>query len=856
MTDPTRWRRIEAVFDEAADLPTAERAVFLDDACRTPDGEPDGSLREEVEALLAADVAATIFFEGADAQLGAVVGDAVEEAGGDGRDAEQVGPWRLVERVGRGGMGEVWRAERADGAFEQTAAVKLVRPGLADDVAGRFRAERQILAGLDHPNVARLLGGGRANDGRPWLAMEFVEGESITAYCDRRRLTVNERLALFGTVCDAVAYAHRSLVVHRDLKPSNVLVADDGTVKLLDFGIAKLLDDDAGEPQTRTGRMLLTPEYAAPEQVTGGSITTATDVYALGALLYELLTGRRTVRVDGRSASAVEKAVLETEPTRPSEAVTESAPTGGRVPSPSPAPADGEDATGTLRSTTTERLRRRLRGDLDRIVMKALRKEPDRRYEGAASLAADVRRHLDGLPVEARPDTASYRISKFVRRHRAGVAAAALALLAVVGGAGAALWQAEEATRQRDRAEAEARRARLTGDFYAGLFEAGSVDAGRSADEIAAASTLLDAAVDRLGALDGAPVEQGRLALRLADVLFGLDDFVRADSLARLAVVRLPATGPTALDRAEALALWGQTLTYRGHADSARVRIREALDLYDRHAAPADSLRLVALTSYADAHDVGAPQRVAYYREALAADSAARGPRTVLRGQLLAWAGIVLWDDVPHEQAIAWHREALAINRALLGETDFQTIAAYNNLALDLEASRPDDPETRDEALGLMERAVRASAEALGRDHPGTLDVERNWGSMFVDADRPAEAVRVLQDVLARQRTVLPPTSQSIAPTHYYLGRAFTDLGRPAEGVRAHRAALAVLDANDDAPASGERLRVERYLGVALHRSGRAAEAERVLTDAIQRAERAGADAASLRETLAEIRGA
>ncbi|MGB3542173.1 serine/threonine-protein kinase, partial [Rubrivirga sp.] len=257
-----RWSRIADLFDRAADLDPSERAAFLDLEAVGPDGATDGALREEVERLLAADLQ--------DEFLDGTVGPDREAP------PPTAGPWRLDERVGRGGMGEVWRAHR-EGAFEQAAAVKLVRPGLGESLVARFRSERQILAGLDHPSIARLLDGGKASDGRPYLATEFIEGEPITTYCDTRRLGVNERLAVFAEVCDAVAYAHTRLVVHRDLKPSNVMVTDRGRVKLLDFGIAKLLDAD-GDGLTRTGRPVLTPAYAAPEQAGGGAITTATDV--------------------------------------------------------------------------------------------------------------------------------------------------------------------------------------------------------------------------------------------------------------------------------------------------------------------------------------------------------------------------------------------------------------------------------------------------------------------------------------------------------------------------------------------------------------------------------------------------
>ncbi|MEM0963921.1 MAG: serine/threonine-protein kinase, partial [Bacteroidota bacterium] len=533
-----RWHAIEQLFSRAADLDPADRSTFLEAEARTPDGDPDLALREEVERLLALDASGGGLLDRPLVTPVAVPPEA--------------GPWRLLERIGEGGMGEVWRAERADGAFEQTAAVKLARPGLAADIADRFRAERQILATLEHPAIARLLDGGSASDGRPYFALEFVDGEPITTYCDHHRLGVNERLALFVEACEAVAYAHARLVVHRDLKPSNVLVGTVGAdadpagatggersprVRLLDFGIAKLLVPDA--EQTQTGRQLMTPAYAAPEQRHGGSVTTAADVYALGVLLYELLSGSRP------DADV---------PTRPSEAVTTSMATGGRLP---PDPAGGPSVVGrpaggatpgadasSLRSTTSERLARRLRGDLDTICLKALRADPDRRYRSAAELAADVQRHLDGLPVEARPESASYRVGKFVRRHAAGTTAAVVALLAILGGAGVALWQAAEADRQRDRALAEATRAERVSGFVAGLFQ--DTNGLEANGDTITARQMLDRGLARLARLDD-PAARGDLLIALSGIYSDLGQSEIADSAATQAVLAFRSAGDSTM---------------------------------------------------------------------------------------------------------------------------------------------------------------------------------------------------------------------------------------------------------------------------------------------------------------------
>ncbi len=438
--DAARWAEVRALFEATAERPEADRAARL--------AGVEAALRREVEALLAAHDDETPFL---DAPLVAALPEPPAEA----PRGTRLGPYRLVREIGRGGMGVVHLAERADGAFEREVAVKLVRlGGLDGDLVRRFERERRVLAGLNHPGIARLLDGGvsgplpGAPEGVPYLAMEYVAGEPITAFADRHRLSVPERIALFRSVCDAVQYAHQRLVVHRDLKPSNVLVGQGGRgagpgahasadrrpaprVKLLDFGVATLLADD-GEAATLT-TPLLTPAYAAPEQIRGGTVTTATDVYALGVLLYELLTGRRPYDLRGLSPGAVERAVCETAPPAPSDVVRE----GGDA-----------RARAERRGATPDALRRRLRGDLDTIVATALRKDPARRYATAAALADDLARHLARLPVRARPDTLAYRAAAFVRRHTAGVAATVLVALALVGGLAAATHQARIAERR------------------------------------------------------------------------------------------------------------------------------------------------------------------------------------------------------------------------------------------------------------------------------------------------------------------------------------------------------------------------------------------------------------------------
>jgi len=404
----TRWDRLNQLFHEALACPPERRTAWLKEACGH-----DAELVAELTELLASHGRGEGLME---RPAIAAAPDWLQREGS--AVGQRFGPWRITRELGRGGMGAVYLAERADGAFEQRVALKLVKRGMdSEHVLARFRSERQILAGLEHPNIARLLDGGASEDGQPFLVMEYIEGQRIDEFARAQRLPVADRLRLWLPVASAVSYAHQHLVVHRDIKPANILVTADGTPKLLDFGIARLLDPAADVTSTVTELRMLTPEYASPEQIEGRHTATTTDVYSLGVVLYELLTGRSPYKARSRSPRDIADAITTTEPVRPSVAAAETDPSLGR----------------------------RLRGDLDTILLTSLRKEPARRYPSVERFAGDVRRHLDGLPVRARPDTIGYRTGKFVRRHQAGVAAAVLVALALVGGIVGTAWQARQA---------------------------------------------------------------------------------------------------------------------------------------------------------------------------------------------------------------------------------------------------------------------------------------------------------------------------------------------------------------------------------------------------------------------------
>jgi non-specific serine/threonine protein kinase/serine/threonine-protein kinase len=432
------WDQVNQLFHAAMERPPDQRNSFLKEAC----GE-NASLLQEVESLLEASSASEHLMRSPAAKDAF---DFLQNQEVTLRTNDQIGAYKIVREIGRGGMGSVYLGTRADERFTKSVAIKLIKLGMdTDDILNHFRNEQRILGNLDHPNIARLLDAGSTQNGIPYFIMEYVEGQPIDEYCDQHSLPITERLKLFQQVCAAVSYAHRNLVIHRDIKPTNILVTAEGVPKLLDFGIAKILQSDSGERSTRTGINFMTPEYASPEQAQGLLVTTLSDVYSLGILLYELLTGHSPYNLTNRSALEVIRTITETQPQLPSNIIKR--------------PEEKRSTQPTLqlasktREGTPERLHRRLRGDLDNIVLKAIRKESEQRYASVEQFSEDIRRHLVGLPVIARPVTLSYRLSRFVRRNTIAVGLAALIFLTLIGGIITTAYQSYRAEAERQRAE-------------------------------------------------------------------------------------------------------------------------------------------------------------------------------------------------------------------------------------------------------------------------------------------------------------------------------------------------------------------------------------------------------------------
>ncbi|MGE0554410.1 MAG: tetratricopeptide repeat protein [Gemmatimonadales bacterium] len=675
------WRRLEPILDAALDLAPEARERFLDRAC----GQ-DAQLRSAAGRWLrAAEETSELLRDSAADYAEPLLSSPALAAG------TKIGAYRVGKELGRGGMGAVYLAERDDPDLPLKVALKVLPPGLDSDpeLTRRLTAERRILAGLEHPHIARLLDGGLLPSGSPWFAMELVGGEPLLAYCDARRLTVEERLRFFLQICEAVQHAHQNLVVHRDLKPSNVLVTRQGVVKLLDFGIAKLLgpDQPSGAEVTRTLQRPLTPEYASPEQIRGEPPSTAADVYSLGVVLYELLTGQRPLRLAHLPPHEWGRAVLDLPP-RPPSAVVE--------PGSEAAPARG---------VSPERLRRRLRGDLDLIALTALRKEPERRYSSVERLAEDVRRHLDRLPIAARRDSWWYRAGKVVSRHPVVVGLAATLLLTLTAFVLTTLAQSG-ALRERT-AQAE-----QVVEFLTGLFEASDPDASGGAT--VTARQLLERGSRSLEqSLADNPTLRAEMLRTVGVLHHRLGDYPEARRLLERASVVLDSVGARPLDRAGVEAGIASVLLDQGEfaaAESVARRVltsrRRALDAGDRRVTDAmtNLAAILERTSQADEAD-------SLYARALAIERR-RGDQSAVAGTLGNLGVFRLARGDPAE-ATKLLEEAVAIDRALHGEEHTRTATDLQNLAAALSQAAAFDSAER-----LLERVVEIRERLLGPDHP------------------------------------------------------------------------------------------------------------------------------------------
>jgi len=715
-----RWGRIQELFNQAADMPLSERAAFLNAAC---DG--DNILRKELDDLLIADAGPPSDMQSGirASLLTQAVSMAIDKTTRDRRSeliGTVVGAYRLTAILGHGGAGTVYLGERADRQYSAQVAVKVVENALLhEEVTKRFQAERQILANLNHPHIARLLDAGETRAGQPFLVMEYVHGEPIDRYCDSRNLSITQRLQLFVKVCAAVQYAHQNLIVHRDLKPGNILVTADGTPKLLDFGIAKLMDASAKTAAelalTRVNDRVLTPEYASPEQILGQNVTTTSDVYALGIVLYELLTGTRPYQVNAVSQLELERSICIMDPARPSVMVDKLGNQQATV-----MPIDIKAVAAARGGASIKRLRAELVGDLDAIVMRALRKEPERRYSSVEQLVDDIKRQLEQQPVLARQGNWLYYTKRFVRRHSLGVGMSSAALLALIGFTVVVSVQKRSIAEQRDLATQQTARAESVSNFMLEVFTAS--DPFEAQGKQVTAKDLLDKAGQRIsGDLNQQPEVRARLLEAIGRSYQRLGQFDSAikyldDSL------RLQRSLPTSTQESLANTLAFMGIAYRGRGDYAA-----AEEAFSKAKAIEESLGLEQSAKYS---------------------------------QLLSELGTLSLFRSDPAAAEKYATQSLAIARKVYGN-------AHPEVAVILSL--------RSQVLlwqGKLDEAIAASRESaliyrstLPENHPDRVLSERSLGEMLFRAGKVDEAAELIEHALSVQRLIYGVDNATIAPT-------------------------------------------------------------------------------------------
>ncbi len=774
--DATRWQEVQSIFDEAIALHPEDRVAYLSDICNG-----DADLRHEVESLLEAEGDEAYSFidrpiQRIDEKLAAMVK-------GPATEGDRIGAYEIIQQIGKGGMGRVYLARRVDGQFDQEVALKVMRRELSEgEGQDRFLRERQILARLSHPNIAQLLDGGVTEDGVPYYVMEHIDGLPIMTYCDRHRLAIDARLQLFQSVCTAVQYAHRNLVVHRDLKPSNILVTNDGVVKLLDFGIAKLLDKNDGPfafPPTRTGLWVMTPEYAAPEQVRRESITTATDIYALGVVLYELLTGHRPYRITmGQSPGEVEHLICEVDPQRPSAVVGQGETwvrAGGKTAEVTP------EQIVQARNTKVDRLTRHLRGDLDNIVLKALRKEPERRYRSAEQLREDIQRYFTGLPIFAREDHWRYRTTKFIRRHKMMVGLLAtivtMLLVLVVGAISFALLtneQADEIIQERDRAQLGEQKANQIKDLLMDVFEVSNV--GQLRGESVTAMALLDEGVARVEhQLQDQPEVQAEMFSVLGRAYRRLGEYERARPFFERAInMRRNLFDGDQPDLVASLMDLGQLYLDQGAYDQAVERFQKALDMHQRllgqdHIETVNTLTRLAEALSSQGQDVEAESL--YVNLWMNAPDLLDEPHAYMADARLTWAGLLM------------HRGALDAAEVVLDEAEDLIYQLYGNehtaiAALENQQGLLLQAQGRyPEAAARFRKAFQLYKDLRGEKHPSTLPVLTNLArTLRLQADLEG-AKRVLSDILVMAETRLGAQHPEVGHIKRELGAVLQEQG-------------------------------------------------------------------------------
>lgn len=780
---PERWRQIDQIFQAALDRDARERPAFLEQACAE-----DASLLAEVQSLIKADDEARSFIE---APLLEDATTILAQQNDGSLTSRLIGPYKIIREIGRGGMGTVFLASRADDQYRKAVAIKLISRGMdTDSILSRFRHERQILASLDHPNIARLLEGGTTEDGLPYFVMEYIEGQTIDHYCDTHRLITSDRLKLFRTVCSAVHYAHQNLIVHRDIKPTNILVTTEGIPKLLDFGIAKLLKPEMYAQTiapTETMVRPMTPDYASPEQVRGQQITTASDVYSLGVLLYELLTGHRPYRLFSSKLNEIERVICEQEPEKPSTAINRTVAVSN---------SDLEtkitltpESVSKTRDGQPDKLRRKLAGDLDNIVLMAMRKEPLRRYVSVEQFSDDIRRHLDGLPVIARKDTFGYRSGKFIRRHKAAVAAAAVIAALVIGFVATTIMQSARIGRERDRAELERDKAARVSSFMVDLFNVS--DPSEAKGNAITAREILDKGADKVRQeLRDQPEVQATLMDTIGRVYRSLGLYDRAAPLLDEALrLRREQLGKDHPDVAATMKTIAGLMKDKGDYEASEKIFREVLDMRRRqfgseHAEVAVALNDLSSVYYSEGKLEEAEK---FNREGLAIQRKLFGNESKEVAHSLTDLAEVLLQKGDYVEPEPMFREALAIQRKLLGNEDPTVGLTLNNLA-SLFYQRGDYPA----AESMMREVIALDIKIFGEEHPTVAYDFNNVGATLKMQGNFEAAEPLERKALAIRRKTLGPDHPLVALSLTNLGMTLRSEGNYGEAEPLFRESIAI----------------------------------------------------------------
>jgi len=801
------WQKVKEIFNAALDLPPAERHSFIEKSCA------DNELREEVEALLASSDEAEDFIE--DPAL-TRVSHLVTAEKMPSYIGKQIGSYKIEREIGKGGMGAVYLARRADKEFDKKVAIKLIKRGFdTDEIIERFRHERQILAALEHPNITRLIDGGSTDDDLPYLVMDYVEGLPLNKYCTEKQVSLDARLDIFLQICSAVTYAHQNLIIHRDLKPSNVIVSDDGTPKLLDFGIAKLTapNSSATLGGTQTTFRVMTPEYASPEQVNGQVVTTASDIYSLGVVLYELLTGQRPFRIRTNSAEEISRIITDTAPTKPSDSLRK-----GEEEKRRKGEREFDKVASKVSSSPLLPFSSSvLRGDLDNIILMAMRKEPERRYSSVEQFAEDIRRYLNGLPVIAREDSFSYRAEKFVKRNKAGVAAGLGIALSLVGGLIATSRQAKIAKKQRDRALRETAKAERINQFLQKMLA--SADPREQGKDVKVIEVLGEAAQSiendfsdqpeitadlhttigttylNLGLLESAEnhlqkaldIRRAHFPRRTGEVAMSLNNF------GKLLQVKgdLNSAEPLYLESLETFRL------LRKHAEVAKVlgnlgyllalmgKNREAIDIHTeeleiRRALFGENHPDVAKTlgSLAAIFGILGEKRKteSFHRQALAIlrrHYSEDHPDVI--GETVRLASALIWDN--KNEAEKLFRKALALRRKTLGENHPDVAWTIYDLAF-LNAERGDYAESESLAREVLAMRVKGLTE----EHPVTSSSFLILGRSLIAQGKPEVAKPALEECLALRRKTLSENHWLLSTVNSFYGECLMLLGERERG--------------------------------------------------------------------------